>query len=189
MSTPKEIIDKIIYLLDSKKANWEFSRYGNRNDFEENHVWIVGREILKSLDGFQVYVDFNPITNQLYGIDIKINYNDPFMLVLEKKKTPQVYVNFNPLPSSTVDGLIKAVNNFKKGFEGMFTSLRYIHILKVIFNDPATIVIWSDNTKTVVKAQEGEVFDKEKGLAMAICKKAMGNEGNYYSEFKKWLED
>lgn len=58
-------------------------------------------------------------------------------------------------------------------------------IAKVIFNDPATIVLWNDGTKTVVKAQN-EVFDKEKGLAMAIAKKAMGNRGNYFEEFKKW---
>ena len=59
-------------------------------------------------------------------------------------------------------------------------------IKNVIFNDPATIVFWSDNTKTVVKAQD-EPFDPEKGLAMAICKRALGNEGNYYNEIKKWL--
>ena len=59
-------------------------------------------------------------------------------------------------------------------------------IKNVIFNDPATIVFWSDNTKTVVKAQN-EPFDPEKGLAMAICKRALGNEGNYYNEIKKWL--
>ena len=61
-----------------------------------------------------------------------------------------------------------------------------LRIKNVIFNDPATIVFWSDNTKTVVKAQD-EPFDPEKGLAMAICKKALGNEGNYYNEIKKWL--
>ena len=59
-------------------------------------------------------------------------------------------------------------------------------ITNVIFNDPATIVFWNDGTKTVVKA-ENEPFDPEKGLAMAIAKKALGNKGNYYNEFKKWL--
>ena len=58
-------------------------------------------------------------------------------------------------------------------------------IKKVVFNDPATIAFWSDGTKTVVKAREEE-FDKEKGLAMAIAKKFLGNEGNYFEEFKKW---
>ena len=59
-------------------------------------------------------------------------------------------------------------------------------IEKVIFNEPATIVFWSDKTKTVVKA-ENDTFDPEKGLAMAIAKKALGNQGNYYNTFKKWL--
>lgn len=78
-------------------------------------------------------------------------------------------------------------------------------IKKVIFNDPATIVFWEDGTKTVVKAQTSvcgqifadnqplidltktDLFDPEKGLAMAIAKKALGNQGNYYEEFKNWL--
>ena len=60
-------------------------------------------------------------------------------------------------------------------------------IKKVIFNGPATIVLWADGTKTVVKCEEGEIPDSEKGLAMAIAKKALGNKGNYYNEFKKWL--
>ena len=60
---------------------------------------------------------------------------------------------------------------------------------KVIFNDPATIILWEDGTKTVVKAQDKDQFDKEKGLAMAIVKKALGNEGRYYEIFKKWLKE
>lgn len=59
-------------------------------------------------------------------------------------------------------------------------------IKKVIFNDPATIVIWADGTKTIVKS-DNEQYDPEKGLAMAISKKALGNKGNYYETFKKWL--
>ena len=61
-----------------------------------------------------------------------------------------------------------------------------VGIKNVIFNPPATIVFWTDNSKTVVKA-ENEIFDPEKGLAMAIAKKALGNKGNYYETFKKWL--
>lgn len=60
-------------------------------------------------------------------------------------------------------------------------------IKNVIFNDPATIVFWADGTKTVVKAQDGDIFDPEKGLTMAITKKALGNKGNYCNELKKWL--
>ena len=60
-------------------------------------------------------------------------------------------------------------------------------IKNVIFNDPATIVFWADGTKTVVQCQDDDIFDPEKGLAMAISKKALGNKGNYCNEFKKWL--
>ena len=59
-------------------------------------------------------------------------------------------------------------------------------IKKVIFNNPATIVLWSDGSKTVVKSHLDD-YDPEKGLAMVIAKKALGNEGNYYNVFKKWL--
>ena len=66
-------------------------------------------------------------------------------------------------------------------------SLRIPEIKNVIFNDPATIVFWDDGTKTVVKCQDSDEFDPEKGLAMAIAKKAYGNKGNYCNKLKKWL--
>lgn len=73
------------------------------------------------------------------------------------------------------------------GYYGM--NRRNVEIKNVIFNDPATIVFWSDGQKTVVKAQNGDEFDPEKGLAMAISKRVLGNQGNYYEEFKKWLPE
>ena len=64
-----------------------------------------------------------------------------------------------------------------------------LEIFKVIFNDPCTIVLWSDKTKTIVRCQEGDVFDPEKGLAMAIVKKMNGNTGKYCDIFKKWVPE
>lgn len=61
-------------------------------------------------------------------------------------------------------------------------------IKRVIYSDPATIVLWKDGTKTVVKCKN-EKFDPEKGLAMAFSKKMLGNKGNYYNTFKKWLPE
>lgn len=61
-------------------------------------------------------------------------------------------------------------------------------IKNVIFNDPATIVFWTDGTKTVVKCQEGDIFDPEKGLTMAIAKKVYGSKGYYCNVIKKWCE-
>ena len=61
-------------------------------------------------------------------------------------------------------------------------------IKKVVYNPPATIVFWDDNTKTVVQCRENDSFDPEKGLAMAITKKALGNKHEYYNVVKKWLK-
>ena len=64
---------------------------------------------------------------------------------------------------------------------------RYLPEIKdVIYNNPATIVIWKDNTKTIVKCMEGTEYDKWMGLAMCIAKKALGD--NYHHTFKKWTK-
>lgn len=108
-----------------------------------------------------------------------------------------------PAPKGPYDGLFVTMprNAGRSAMLEAINSMRYAHeritskynnkkinhpeIEKVIFNDPATIVLWKDGTKTVVKAVD-EPFDKEKGLTMAIAKKVYGNEGNYYNEIKKW---
>lgn len=64
---------------------------------------------------------------------------------------------------------------------------REYNIKRVIFNNPATIVFWTDGTKTVVKCDERDEYDPEKGLAMAIAKKSLGNNYNYYETFEKFL--
>ena len=63
-------------------------------------------------------------------------------------------------------------------------------ITNVIFNPPATIVFWSDKTKTVVKCDYSlEFYDPEKGIAMAISRKMIGdNKREYYNTFKHWLK-
>lgn len=80
------------------------------------------------------------------------------------------------------------VNNYK--FDNRCIQVTWrrdkFDIKDVIFNNPATIVLWADGTKTVVKA-ENEEFDPEKGLAMAIAKKVLGNNYGYYDIFKKYV--
>ena len=63
-----------------------------------------------------------------------------------------------------------------------------LDIVRVIFNDPATIVIWEDGTKTIVKCNN-EKYDKEKGLAMCIVKKWFGNTGKYFDVFKQFIDN
>lgn len=61
-------------------------------------------------------------------------------------------------------------------------------IKNVIFNPPATVVYWTDGTKTVVKCNENDIFDPEKGLALTVAKRCAGNYGAYYAEIRYWVE-
>lgn len=83
-------------------------------------------------------------------------------------------------------GLFKIM---ERGINEMKNNYRVPQIKDVIYNDPATIVFWMDGTKTVVKCGDYDIYDPEKGLAMAIAKKTLGNQGNYYETFKRWLPE
>ena len=70
--------------------------------------------------------------------------------------------------------------------ESHMNILCHYRIEKVIFHDPATIVIWADMTKTVVKCHK-EPFDPEKGLAMCIAKNVLGEK--FHSTFREWCRE
>lgn len=60
-------------------------------------------------------------------------------------------------------------------------------ITNVYFNDPVTVVLWDDGTKTIVKCQDGDVYSEEVGLSLCIAKKALGNMPNFNNVFRKWV--
>lgn len=60
---------------------------------------------------------------------------------------------------------------------------------RVIFSDPATIVLWKDGTKTVVKCQEGDTYSEETGLALCVMKKVYGNKGRFNDILRKWVPE
>lgn len=66
------------------------------------------------------------------------------------------------------------------------TYIEKYSIKRIIRNPPATIVMWEDGSKTVVKCMEDEDFDTEKGLAMAICKKVLGKD--FHKIFKNYID-
>ena len=72
-------------------------------------------------------------------------------------------------------------SNCSCGEEGRSSSkVRFDDILddvrQVIFNDPATIVTFSDGSKVCVKACEKDTFNKETGLIYAIIKRLYAND-------------
>lgn len=131
------------------------------------------REFYGILDDFSKAYGVNIELILAYILDqVKRNYN------LEVKDYTRTCM---------LDSSLYAYIAYDRRFEPNTTKLP--EIKDVIFNEPATIIIWKDGTKTVVKCQEGEGYDPEKGMAMAISKKALGNKGNYCEVFKKWLPE
>ena len=148
---------------------------------ETENVYVVERN---EPDLYDLYFDNNPV---------KILCPDDHYLVGPIAETLHAYEELGYSPEE-----LKKIIEEHKRYDEMHTvtptpACKTVYrspkilVERAIFNDPATIVFWKDGTKTVVKAQKGEKYDPEKGLAMAFSKKMFGNEGNYYDQFTKLL--
>ena len=118
---------------------------------------------------------FKPYLNTSYIDTDAVRYNH-FAKVLVKEDNE---MNTND---------IKNAANSIYGYTFNWTpKSRYFHpsmVKDVIFNPPATIVFWTDGTKTVVKCTDNEPFDPEKGMLMAIIKHCFNDRSTRTS---KWM--
>lgn len=134
----------------------------------EEHTWADVYYFTNQRTCVTKEINIHPVYKTDYDIIIKHLYETPNLIDTDCTST---WIN--------MADLLQDIHRIEK---------RRLTITNVIFNDPATIVFWSDGTKTVVKA-DNETFDAEKGLAIAVTKKFFGNKGSYYDEIKKWLPD
>lgn len=115
------------------------------------------------------------------GENIKIERDDPWgdwiTSIITKTETANNYARRDAEMAATLYGRTKIE----------FTP-RDIKVEKVIFNKPATIIFWSDNTKTVVVCGENDTYDKEKGFYIACAKKLFGNDYKAVGRMNKALE-
>jgi len=58
---------------------------------------------------------------------------------------------------------------------------------RTIFNDPATIVFWDKEDKTVVKATDGDTYSPEFGFLIAYFEKNSGMSRTQVNKFMKKL--
>lgn len=79
--------------------------------------------------------------------------------------------------SSSIENLRKTL---KEAFGELFDleennmSRKSLEVKKVIYSGPCTIVIWADDSKTIVRCQDGDTYSKEVGLLMCLAKKVWG---------------
>ncbi len=56
----------------------------------------------------------------------------------------------------------------------------------VIFNPPATVVLWDDGTKTVSKCSEDDSYEPRLGFLICVAKKYFGNGSRYKKVMEKF---
>lgn len=102
---------------------------------------------------------------------------------LSEARTNEIMNMFKPQitvsPQTTIHG--KLYN-----FPGVLPT--NVYMKEVIYHKPATIVFWSDGTKTVCKCHDDDTYSEETGLAMCICKKMLGNK-EFKRIFEAWLPE
>lgn len=97
---------------------------------------------------------------------------DPESDVAKKLDESINAISANPGETIYIDSL--GCNN-KTNSGGTTMRGTSISIEKLFFNGTTTIIMWTDGTKTVVQPIEGEKFDPEIGIAMAIARKIFGS--------------
>jgi hypothetical protein len=167
----------------------------------------VVSNLSKELDRKQIPYIASIATNNVYistdKVRVEIYYEDPIKwncelfrhrdAVFGKKellvKASNTYCHMMIRPKTSLSKYISDEHK-PSDSENIEAPTAYIpEIAKVHFNDPMTVVIWDDGTKTMIKCQDGDTYSKETGLAVAIAKKALGNKGNFNEVFKKWIPE
>lgn len=150
---------------------------------------------LRVLAGGSVMLNLSPVpgeaperVNRPDGIKfIHDTWIRPREIRLQQKRVTMKYNQFfKPEPLDIMKNVYSAnelssyildsVANLKGVFnlEENNMSRKSLEIKKVIYSGPCTIVIWADNSKTIVRCQDGDTYSKEVGLLMCLAKKVWG---------------
>lgn len=181
-----------------KKFDWPdyhdvIDKAGNlRPDYLRSVTERMCKEITKEVDA-RIYNELTKGENNMNNVYSALAMNKSVYLDVDGSKVP-IYIDGIEVHSewgsteTTFKGHIPnfypAPNTKKNTPTTKLPGIKTVH-----FSGPCTVVIWEDKTKTVVRCNNENV-DYEKGLAMAITKKAFGTNksgSNYYDIFKKWL--
>ena len=175
----------VIFNIMRSMLNAEFCSYFGAIR-EDDYEWVIGSDVWNKIiksDSIKTNVVncIDSLNYKIFDIEVTISTKELNTITLRKRNKHERR-NEMPVERKSTSSCVYYASTTAK-------SVSAPSIKKVIFNYPATIVLWSDGSKTVVKCQDGDIYDPEKGLAMAISKKALGNKGNYCNEFKKWLPE
>lgn len=161
---------------------------------ERNLRLLAGTTIMSTLSNLpgDVPESFNSRNGMTYVHDKRMN---PREMRLQQKRVTMRYDQFfkpepfdiykdvysaNELSSYISSGIENLRKTLKEAFGELFNleednmSRKSLEVKKVIYSGPCTIVIWADDSKTIVRCQDGDTYSKEVGLLMCLAKKVWG---------------
>lgn len=161
---------------------------------ERNLRVLAGTSIMVTLSHIhgEVPETFNSRNGMTYVHD---KWMKPREMQLQQKRVTMRYDQFfkpkpfdiledihstNALASYILDDIANIDKLFTEAFGGLFNleennmSRKSLEVKKVIYSGPCTIVIWADDSKTIVRCQDGDTYSKEVGLLMCLAKKVWG---------------
>ncbi len=143
----------------------------------ENGIIVMSsltyRELIKIAPKYCMFIHYDPITNDygsIWGLKIKIDdYLPPFRFNIIDREEDNMAKNDDSLDAFTYS--VKCYGGLSYGKSNkVLTPLP----TKYIINDGATILFWSDGTKTIVKRAEDDAHDIAKSFLWAYFQKHSG---------------
>lgn len=161
---------------------------------ERNLRVLAGTSIMTTISHIpgEVPESFNSRNGMTYVHD---KWMKPREMQLQQKRVTMRYDQFfkpkpfdiykdvysaNELSSHISSGIENLRKTLKEAFGELFNleennmSRKSLEVKKVIYSGPCTIVIWADDSKTIVRCQDGDTYSKEVGLLMCLAKKVWG---------------
>lgn len=192
---------------NEREYSWvDFKQYVQKLSATGSDIWDIEWEYDETcpMTGTEVadklHVYLKPLT-------YKRLFEEEFIAATLKAKNstaePHIFFNNKVMTLTEFNEFIKEANNkeeknmgpkdttfaefCRRIYWGTITPVKPVKPTKILVQGTATIIWWSDGTKTVVKCQKGDKMDPEKGIAMCVMKKFMGTNETHsnYLDFAK----
>ena len=132
-----------------------------------------------SLNTDKVITATNAIDNTTSLLDL-VTVNFEKQLKQKEKEVPKFVAHI--ADGVSINPMAKLSGNF---FINKENKTEIVYIKKVLYNNPVTVVWWSDDTITRNKCPENATYNPDSGLMFCIAKKLFGNE-NIAQIFNEW---
>lgn len=131
-------------------------------------------------EAYDIYLDRPCLKLETYRTTLKLAVGMKYKIRLKSgiyKKIRIIDIITYPIKISNLKEIV-AATPIENGLKQMY------------FNEEkgTSVALWEDGTKTKIKCQPGDTFDKEKAVALCYMKKYFGNNGSYNEILKKWVK-